>query len=194
MSAAYRRYSEAFSERLARQLHALLEECGTNARIAFVSCPTAYVAFQHLYDRAHDTYLFEYDSRFELIAAEQFVKYDFNESAALPEALLGTIDVLVLDPPFLNVATNQGFSDSAARLVRRDAAGRVTGRVLLLTGCSIGDEAARIYGALDQREAEARGGQAGALQRTALEVEHAGGLANAFGAWGNWPGANAWGA
>ena len=92
MSAAYRRYSEAFSERLARQLHALLEECGTNARIAFVSCPTAYVAFQHLYDRAHDTYLFEYDSRFELIAAEQFVKYDFNESAALPEALCSVRD------------------------------------------------------------------------------------------------------
>ncbi|WFD30524.1 Protein-lysine N-methyltransferase efm5 [Malassezia sp. CBS 17886] len=182
-------YSAAFTERLAAGLHALLDEFGPHARIAFISCPTAYVGFQHKFNRDHDTYLFEIDDRFTVIAGDQFVKYDFNRSDDVPADLAGTMDVLVLDPPFLNMDTNVAFSDTARYLVRRDEGGRVTGKTLLFTGQSIGDEAAPLYSEMATGADTPR-----ALQRTALEVQHAGGLANDFGAWGSWPDAAKWAA
>ena len=58
------------------------------------------------------------------------------------------------------------------------------GRMLLLTGRSVSDTAKRVY-------REVAGVQ---LRDTQLSVEHAGGLANDFGAWASWQGAEEWGA
>lgn len=154
-----------------------------------MSCPTAYVGFQHAYNRKRDTYLFEVDGRFTVLAGDKFVKYDFTESDALPESLKGTFDVIVIDPPYLTAPTNEAYANSVSQLVKRDG-DRVTGKVLLITGCSIGDKAAEIYSGLDLRSTPEKG----TLQRTALQVEHASGISNDFGAWANWSGADQWGA
>ena len=58
------------------------------------------------------------------------------------------------------------------------------GRMLLLTGRSVSDTAKQVY-------KEVAGVQ---LRDTQLHVEHAGGLANDFGAWASWQGAEEWGA
>lgn len=57
------------------------------------------------------------------------------------------------------------------------------GRMLLLTGRSIADTACAIYKEIAGLE----------LKETALKVEHAGGLANSFGAWASWPNAERFG-
>lgn len=47
-------------------------------------------------------WLFEYDKRFELFAADKFVHYDLEEPLKFPEELRGTVDIAIADPPFLN--------------------------------------------------------------------------------------------
>ena len=93
------RYSASFSSHLASLVHAQLSS--SDATLAFISCPTAYVGFQHAYDRGN-TYLLEYDTRFALLSEQEFVRYDLDEPLALPEGLKGKVDFMVVDPPFLN--------------------------------------------------------------------------------------------
>jgi hypothetical protein len=80
-------------------VHAQLSS--SDETLAFISCPTAYVGFQHAYDRGN-TYLLEYDTRFALLSEQEFVRYDLDEPLALPEGLKGKVDFMVVDPPFLN--------------------------------------------------------------------------------------------
>ena len=44
----------------------------------------------------------EYDRRFELVAGRRFIRYDLDEPDAFPEELRGSLEVAVVDPPFLN--------------------------------------------------------------------------------------------
>lgn len=46
--------------------------------------------------------LLEYDRRFELVAGRRFIRYDLDEPDAFPEELRGSLEVAVVDPPFLN--------------------------------------------------------------------------------------------
>ncbi|KAI3483026.1 hypothetical protein L1887_54146 [Cichorium endivia] len=93
-----------------------------------------------------------------------FVYYNLHEPEAIPAELLGTFDVLVADPPFLNVDTQTKVATTAKLLAKPDA------KILLCTGESIADEATKLYGEPH-------------LQKLDLVVEHHG-LANAFGIWG----------
>ena len=47
-----------------------------------------------------DLYLFEIDERFRTLKNFQF--WDFNDSMNIKEELIGTFDILICDPPFLN--------------------------------------------------------------------------------------------
>jgi hypothetical protein len=94
----FRRYSDDFAARFSSFVHSFSTP---TTRIAFLSCPTSYVAFQH-HNPRDDVWLFEYDKRFELFAADKFVHYDLEEPLKFPEELRGTVDIAIADPPFLN--------------------------------------------------------------------------------------------
>lgn len=70
------------------------------------------------------------------------------------------------------------------KLLRPCSSRSPRGGVLLITGESISEVARELY---DPYETGKR------LARTALSVEHAGGLANEFGAWASWEGAEVFG-
>lgn len=139
----------------------------TDAVFAFLCCPTAYVGFQHHVQPQMKTWLFEYDSRFSALSKDDFVRYDLNRPTAFPPQIKGTVDVCLVDPPFLNQVTHQNVAKTVAQLLKPNG----EGKVVLITGESIADEAGPMY---------AEGG----LQRTDLVVEHFG-LANDFGVWSN---------
>lgn len=91
-----RRYSTAFAHRLADSLAHL-----RSPRLAFLASPTAYVAFQHLHPQSN-TLLLEYDARFDVLPGSGFVKWDLFDPDRLPESARGTVELAVVDPPYLN--------------------------------------------------------------------------------------------
>ncbi|KAJ1027077.1 hypothetical protein NDA18_003094 [Ustilago nuda] len=136
-----------------------------DARVAFLCCPTAWVGFVHLFPSLKSqAFVFEVDKRFHALSKTSFVYYNLHEPETVPQELLGTFDVLVSDPPFLNVDTQSKVATTAKLLAKKDA------RFLMCTGDSIADEASKMYGEP-------------ALEKLDLVVEHHG-LANAFGIWG----------
>ncbi|TKY87368.1 hypothetical protein EX895_004045 [Sporisorium graminicola] len=136
-----------------------------NARVAFLCCPTAWVGFVHEYPSLQSqAYVFEVDKRFHALSKTSFVYYNLHEPETVPQELLGSFDVLVADPPFLNADT-QGKVAKTAQLLAKPGA-----KFLLCTGESIAEEARKMYGQPD-------------LEKLDLVVEHHG-LANAFGIWG----------
>ena len=92
------RYSEKSANSLAAHLHTL---CTPTTQIAFLCCPTAFVAFQH-HAPLPGARLLEYDQRFAVLSPRQFVPYDIDEPEDVPAALNGAIEIVVADPPFLN--------------------------------------------------------------------------------------------
>lgn len=136
-----------------------------SARVGFLCCPTAWVGFVHAFPSLKSqAYFFEVDKRFHALSKTSFVYYNLHEPETVPQELLGTFDVLVADPPFLNVDT-QAKVAKTAKLLAKDGA-----KLMLCTGESIAEEARKMYGEPW-------------LEKLDLEVEHHG-LANAFGIWG----------
>ena len=137
-----------------------------NARVAFLCCPTAWVGFVHEYPAlTNQAFVFEVDKRFHALSKTSFVYYNLHEPENVPKELFGMFDVIVADPPFLNVDTQSKVA-TTAKLLAKD-----TGtKFLLCTGESIAEEARKMYGEP-------------ALDKLDLVVEHHG-LANAFGIWG----------
>ncbi|POY74161.1 hypothetical protein BMF94_2735 [Rhodotorula taiwanensis] len=160
-------YSASFATRFSRFLYSL---CNPNTRIAFLSCPTAYIGFQHE-NPLRDAWLWEYDTRFKLVAGDKFVHYNLEEPEAYPEELRGTVDIAIADPPFLNEVTNRYFATTLRSLLKPN------GKLLLLTSTSVSSVLPKVY-----TEAPV-----GPLRRTTVEVEHAGGrLQNDFACWASW--------
>lgn len=46
--------------------------------------------------------MWEYDTRFKLVAGDKFVHYNLEEPEQYPDELRGTVDIAIADPPFLN--------------------------------------------------------------------------------------------
>ncbi|KAG9245860.1 putative N6-adenine methyltransferase-domain-containing protein [Calycina marina] len=75
--------------------------------IAVMSAPSVFVQLKNLLNKSGKTegekpklWLLEYDKRFEVFP--EFVFYDFNEPCELPEKMKGSVDAMVVDPPFLS--------------------------------------------------------------------------------------------
>lgn len=85
---------------------ALLEGADENTVIAIVSAPSVYAAIQKKPISEIPTehiYLFEFDTRFELLAGkDHFVFYDYNKPLEFSDKIKGKVDRLLIDPPFLN--------------------------------------------------------------------------------------------
>ncbi|KAG8875279.1 hypothetical protein FRB97_005256 [Tulasnella sp. 331] len=122
----------AFAYRLVEALHAL---CTPSTRIAFLCCPTTFVAFQSTSENIHSgaqPHLFEYDERFKTFAGAQYSYYDLHKPLdGLPEDLLGQVDVAVVDPPYLTRETNELVSQTLKALMRKG------GKLILLTSQSV---------------------------------------------------------
>ncbi|KAK7034752.1 Protein-lysine N-methyltransferase efm5 [Paramarasmius palmivorus] len=93
-------YSNAFAEKLAHWLHCL--SATSNPKIAFISSPTAFVAFQSLHPSPHAR-LLEYDERLRVLDPKRFVSYDLDEPEdGIPDGIKEKMDIVVVDPPYLN--------------------------------------------------------------------------------------------
>ncbi|KAF8887814.1 putative N6-adenine methyltransferase-domain-containing protein [Infundibulicybe gibba] len=146
--------------------------------IAFLCCPTAYVAFQHVApEPLPNAFLFEFDQRFAVLAGKQYVFYDLDDPLAVPRDLDGCFDVVVADPPFLNERTNKKLIETVSQIIHP-----TKGKLILLTSTSMTDTLDELYAAPPL----------GPLHKTALMVEH-GRLANDFACWGSWEGAKDFG-
>lgn len=186
-------YSTPFSHKVSKLIKSL-PFLDSRSIILYISSPTLYVSHVSLFGQSNNVFLFEYDQRFASIAKNkdgsgtQFFKYDLNFPEKVLESLKGKVDLVVIDPPFLNEVTNELIGKSVKLLLKPPVAttGEENGgKVLLITGVSIGDQASKYY--QDEKDPSTL------MKRTKLEVEHESGLANPFGAWANFDDAENWG-
>lgn len=108
-------------------------ESNRKAVIVCLSCPSVFKALLAVERDSPlavkvDAFVFEFDKRFEVFG-EKFIYYDYNSPKTLPETLLGQADVILIDPPFLNRDTLEGFATTVALLQRSNET-----KVLLCTG------------------------------------------------------------
>lgn len=91
---------------------ALLEGADSDTIIAVVSAPSVYAAILKRPKEQIPTkniYLFEYDTRFELLAGrDHYIFYDYIHPLEFTDQLKGKVNRLLIDPPFLhdNCQTN----------------------------------------------------------------------------------------
>ncbi|KAF8627277.1 hypothetical protein AX17_006322 [Amanita inopinata Kibby_2008] len=181
-------YTPKFANKLACVIRSLcpsddasIEKLGQPFTIAFLCSPTAFVAFSNLCstldEKVIQIRLLEYDQRFAALAPGQYIPYDLNEPDEVPQSLLRSVHLAIVDPPYLNKAsratTNAKLSRTLSLLLHP-----TEGRLLLVTSTSIEDILRRIY----------TSPPLGPLHLTKLHVEH-GHLANDFVCWRSWPSA-----
>jgi hypothetical protein len=108
---------------------------GGRVTVAVLSAPSAYKALLAAgLPPWLDARLFEYDTRFAAFGPS-FVRYDYAAPLAFPPELRGAVDVVILDPPFINADCLGGFARTVYAL-RRDNGVRTlvcTGAVMLRT-------------------------------------------------------------
>jgi len=162
-------YTETFANRLAETLHSL---CDSTTKVVFMCCPTAFVAFQHK-KRLDNAMLLEFDQRFAVLSPKQFIPYDLDEPDIFPESLKGSVELAVVDPPFLNEVTNRKVVQTLRQILHP-----TKGKLFLITSTSIEDILYKLY---DRPPL-------GPLRRTPMKIEHDK-LVNDFALWGSWDGA-----
>ncbi|KAF9206599.1 hypothetical protein BGZ49_002164 [Haplosporangium sp. Z 27] len=94
-------YSDETSEKLAQEI---LNNTDANSIVCCISSPTAYVKLMSMNPpNTNNLFLFEFDTRFD-VYGRQFIHYDYAkpQEFRLSEELKGTVDMIVVDPPFLS--------------------------------------------------------------------------------------------
>lgn len=148
--------------------------------------------------------MLEYDQRFAIAAASSggghFVHYDL-ETEQIPNNIKGTVELAIVDPPFLNEVSQRRTTYSRPKLVpdlRNSSPHQVTnrhlaqglkellhptkGKLVLITSTSVGC-LSEVYGSVPQL---------GPLRRAKLLPEHVG-LRNNFACWTTWEGGEEFG-
>ncbi|KAJ6474469.1 putative N6-adenine methyltransferase-domain-containing protein [Mycena vitilis] len=166
-------YTTKFAMRFARTLHNL---CTPTTSIAFVCCPTAFVAFQHT-TPLKNARLLEVDGRFAVLTPRHYVPYDMEEPTTLPAYLKDSVDIAVLDPPFLNEYTNANIVKTLRQIMRP------SGKLIVITSTSVSDILDKVYDSPPL----------GPLRKTGIEVQF-GQLRNDFACWASWEGSETLGA
>ena len=90
----------------------------TGGSIAFLSTPSLYFSLPD--DLRAKAYVFDYDKKWE--ADRGFVFYDFNAPDAVPVALHGTFDLVVVDPPFITHEVWEKYAVTAKLLMKSGTA------------------------------------------------------------------------
>lgn len=168
-------YAPAFAYALARSIRKLCVDVST--KVAFLSCPTAYVAFKYLYPDMQNVRLLEYDKRFDTFAGGEYCHWNLHDPTHnLPVDFTSQTDIAIVDPPFLNKQTNEYVAQALRRLMRLD------GKLILLTSTSLVSILPEVYNAAPL----------GPLNETSIKVQHNSGIANAFAVWTSWKGGEGW--
>lgn len=112
----------------------LKQEClrlaGNGGKIGCISCPTVYKLIHECTD-GPESYLFEYDRRFEQVYGDSFVYYDYQEPiSGFRQDFNHYFDVLIVDPPFLSEECLTKVAESVKFLSKLDD----KCRIILCTG------------------------------------------------------------
>ncbi|KAG6910641.1 hypothetical protein DXG01_009151 [Tephrocybe rancida] len=167
-------YSTPYAIRLAKSVRTL---CTPTSKVAFVCCPTGFVAFQHT-NPLEGARLLEFDKRFNVLAPSKVIHYDLDEPDVFPDDLRGDVDVVIVDPPFLQESTNRKLIQTIRQILHP-----TRGKLVLITSASIEKTILqRLY----------YEPPIGPLRLTSLDPE-LGRLANEFACWGTWEGAEDFG-
>lgn len=134
-------YSVETASALAQEL--LSDPGGAALRIGVLCAPSVYPDLKR--HKAQDAWLFEIDTRFEVLAGQKFVKYDYNFPLRFPPKLKGTFDRLIIDPPFLS-----DECETKAAMTAR-ALGKPTARYIICSGAKMRDLCLRLYRAKESR-------------------------------------------
>ncbi|KAJ2535858.1 Protein-lysine N-methyltransferase efm5 [Coemansia sp. RSA 1933] len=136
-----------------------LENTNDGDYVAFISSPTAYAAFNKLAADRPNSFVFEYDKRFDVFK-DRFVFYDFNKPLDFERAaeFKGKFRFIVADPPFLNNDCLTQTMETAKFLAAPDA------KFLISTGAVMENLANELIGA----------------RITTFYPAHRGGLSNEF--------------
>ncbi|GMM42157.1 protein-lysine N-methyltransferase [Hanseniaspora uvarum] len=170
-------YSNSTAETLAR---VLLEGADKDTHIAVVSAPSVYAAIKKIELEevlpTEHIYLFEYDKRFEVMAGkEHFVFYDFADPENFRDDIKGTIDRLLIDPPFLNENCQTKSSITAHALLKHDLNSKSK---LQLTEHNV--EKHRLISCTGERMKDIMKKVYNGIKITDFLPEHANGLSNEF--------------
>ncbi|KAG0308878.1 EEF1A lysine methyltransferase 1 [Dissophora globulifera] len=94
-------YDDATSESLAREI---LDNTDGNSIVCCISSPTVYVKLMSMDPpNTNNLFLLEYDSRFD-VYGRQYINYDYSKPREFPlsDELKESVDMIVVDPPFLS--------------------------------------------------------------------------------------------
>lgn len=131
-------YSPRTADALAAELLGQTRSTGQEPlRIGVLCAPSVYPKL--IARNAGDAWLFEYDTRFEVLAGPKFVKYDYNHPLRLPNELKSSFDRLIVDPPFLSDECELKAAMSARWLAKPEA------RIIVCSGAKMRDLLLRIY-------------------------------------------------
>ncbi|KAJ3304203.1 EEF1A lysine methyltransferase 1 [Kappamyces sp. JEL0829] len=154
----------------------ILSETAPDARIACIASPTAFVALASLDVQDRMCYVLEFDKRYSQSAhrsfsvfGHHFIHYDYNAPTAGLDSLRGSLDYLVLDPPFLSQECWEKTSQTARFLLKPQ------GKMMVCTGMVMRDQI--------KRELDCR--------VTRFSPAHANGLSNEFACYLSYPSQNA---
>ncbi|KAI0206010.1 putative N6-adenine methyltransferase-domain-containing protein [Astrocystis sublimbata] len=151
-------YSDETANLLANQL---LDGTKDDSVVAVVSTPSVFVALKKILSAADykgpkpKTYLLEHDHRFSVFP--EFVFYDFVHPFKLPTHLKGTVDRMIVDPPFLSNDCQTKMAMTLRWLARPSTIGATTTtttttlRVLICTGERMETLVNRLYKPLGVR-------------------------------------------
>ncbi|KIM78231.1 hypothetical protein PILCRDRAFT_75814 [Piloderma croceum F 1598] len=178
-------YTTPFAHRLAEAVHTVIPAPTERSNIAYICCPTGYIASQNLYQSATPL-LLEYDQRFAVAAASSgghFIHYDLEEDT-LPDTIKGTVELAIVDPPFLNEGSTEDLFVTNRHLARalKQVLHPTKGKLVLITSTSV-TCLSEVYGSVPQL---------GPLRLAKLQPEHVG-LKNDFACWTTWEGGEGFG-
>ncbi|CDF87513.1 BN860_08086g1_1 [Zygosaccharomyces bailii CLIB 213] len=128
---------------------ALLEGADPETVIAIVSAPSVYAAIQkrpkELIPTEH-IFLFEYDTRFELLAGkEHYFFYDYVNPLGFSDKLKGKVNRILIDPPFLNYECQTHSSITAKALLSSHSNSLSENRFISCTGERMADLLSKLY-------------------------------------------------
>lgn len=120
-------YADSTADLLANEL---LEGADSETVICIASAPSVYAAMmkKKTLPTSH-IYLLEYDTRFSVLAGDHFGFYDYNSPLEVPEELKGSVDRLLIDPPFLQDECQLLSSQTAHCLLKADKRGETSNGV-----------------------------------------------------------------
>ncbi|KAF7563722.1 hypothetical protein G7046_g363 [Stylonectria norvegica] len=131
---------------------ALLEDATPQTTIAVLSTPSVFIALKNRVRRLSirpRLVLLEHDPRFDVFP--EFVMYDFQQPLKLPLALRGSVDRVIIDPPFFEDDCQTKFALTARWLLKPQPPQTSPPSVIVCTGERMAPLVTKLYRSLNVR-------------------------------------------